>query len=103
MSEQFAGLCVGGPYAGKQIVEITGTFKVEERVRTPILTRIEGKVFSLHPPGIKTHIYRSQMVGTVGLWIHESMTGDQALQEIAAGYIAACKQVDSRVTPSFSR
>lgn len=98
---KFSGLCVGGPYAGRLIVGTTGILHVEQRLkRRPGL--VNGKVASVGVE-IRTHLYYSQMVGTVGLWIHESMTGDPALQEIAAGYIAACKQVDSRVTPSFSR
>ena len=99
---QFAGLCVGGPYAGKQIVEMTGTFRVEERPPTRRLTRVEGKV-SRAAMTIKTHLYHSHMVGEVGLWVHESLTLDEAVREIAAGYIEACKRADPRVTPSFSR
>lgn len=99
--EKFAGLCVGGPYAGKQIVEMTGKFAVHERPQRR-LGRIDGKV-SRFPNAVKTHHYHSHMVGEVGLWVHESMTLDEAVKEIAAGYIAACKQADPRVIPSFTR
>lgn len=99
--QQFAGLCVGGPYAGKQIVEMTGTFKVTERPQRR-LARIDSKV-SRAPIAGKEHIYRSHMIRTVGLWIHHSLTLDEAIQEIAASYITACKQADPRVIPSFSR
>lgn len=101
MREKFAGLCVGGPYAGKQIVEMSGVFKVEERTTPTKRLRPGGVVPSKLT--FKTHSYRSRMVGKVGLWIHHSLTADEALQEIAAGYIEACRQADPRVTPSFSR
>lgn len=97
----FSGLCVGGPYAGRLIVGTTGTLHVEERLKRR-LGRVGGKIAST---GVeyKTHLYYSHMVGEVGLWVHESMTIDQGIAEIAAGYIEACKQADSRVVPSFSR
>ena len=97
----FSGLCVGGPYAGRLIVGSTGTLHVEERLKRR-LGRIGNKAASAGAE-FKTHRYYSHMVGEVGLWVHESMTLQQALAEIAAGYIEACKQADPRVVPSFSR
>lgn len=103
MSKQFAGLCVGGPYAGKQIVTTSGTFKIHERPRArAVLAVLEGKA-SRTPIAVKEHIYRSHMIRTVGLWVHHSLTLDEAIQEIAAGYMQACKQADPRVTPTFRR
>lgn len=96
--KQFAGLCVGGPYAGKQIVEMTGTLKVQERETVRHRTRAFGAL-----PSVRQHVYRSHMIGSVGLWIHESLDLDGALKELAGGYITACNQADPRVAPSFSR
>lgn len=97
----FSGLCVGGPCAGRLIVGTTGTIHVEERLKRR-LGRVGGKVASVGAE-FKTHRYYSHQVGEVGLWVHESMTLDQGVAEIAAGYIEACKQADPRVVPSFSR
>lgn len=103
MSKQFAGLCIGGPYAGKQIVTTSGTFKITERLPArAVLAALEGKA-SQAPVAVKEHIYHSHMIRTVGLWIHHSLTLDEAIQEIAAGYIQACKQADPRVIPTFRR
>lgn len=99
MSTQFAGLCVGGPYAGKQIVEMTGVFKVQERPQRR-LARIDGKVSEV-PRVTREHLYRSRMVQSIGLWIHHSLSLEEAMQEIAGGYMTACNQADPRVIPSF--
>lgn len=96
---KFAGLCVGGPYAGKQIVEMSGVLKVEVELRPKRLRPGNGQSPVVN---FKTHIYRSQMIGTVGVWIHESLTLDEAVQTMASGYIAARKQADIRATAAFS-
>ena len=54
--EKFAGLCVGGPYAGKQIVETTGKFAVSRLVPAEGVEGVEllqaavnGEQHSNHP------------------------------------------------------
>lgn len=98
--QQFAGLCVGGPYAGKLHVAATEAFMVEERVGQLRLKPTNGQSPVMN---VKSNLYTRHQVGELGLWLHESLTPEQAMAEIAAGYIEACKQADPRVTPSFSR
>lgn len=97
---KFAGLCVGGPYAGRLYVGSTETIMVEERVGRMRLRPENGQSPVMN---VKSNVYGRQQVGELGLWVHESMTLQQALAEIAAGYMEACKQADPRVTPSFTR
>lgn len=78
-----AGLCVGGPNAGVLYAASGNTFRVE--VTPPRL------VTKPLPPGAlavqtETHVYYRHRIGSVGLWIHGSMTIDEAIREIASAY-----------------
>jgi hypothetical protein len=88
MSEQFAGLCIGGPYAGKQFVNTSRHMTVEERppLKKALELSIIGDPVGTPLPPVKTHGYTWTHIGPFALWLHEETNLKQALEEMALAY-----------------
>lgn len=101
--EKFAGLCIGGPMAGQQVVNQSQILKCEER--PPLKSALEASLSDSPPrcrdkkcpsargpihhhgwPEIKTHTYHWTSIGPFALWIHESTDLNHALDAMAQAY-----------------
>lgn len=86
MSNKFSGLCVGGPYAGKQIVAASESFTLQEM---PPLKEVLQASISDKPeplPAITTHRYTWTHIGPFALWLHQDTNLNQALNAMALAY-----------------
>lgn len=87
MSNQFPGLCIGGPLDGQLYTKSHQHFTIEER--PPLKTALQA---SLHEaplvdmPPLTTHDYTWTHIGPFALWLHESKTLHQALHDMAQAY-----------------
>lgn len=83
---QFAGLCVGGPLAGKSISHPHQKMKLEQFDRRPLKEALEA---SLQPPGepMEPIIYNWHHTGAQGFWIPEGQSLHDAINELALAYV----------------
>ncbi len=86
-SSYYSGLCVGGPWAGKQITQNYDFFEVSTMEMPPL------KVFPQHEhekPLIVTTVYVYRAVyPEIGLWIVNEMTPKEMWKELLSVYIEA--------------
>lgn len=88
--ESFAGLCVGGPLAGKSIAYPHQKMKVEEFERQPLRTALEQ---SLAAPGAipEPITYNWHHTGAQGFWIPEGQSLHDAINAMAVAYMEKCR------------
>lgn len=83
---QYAGLCVGGPLAGKSISYPHQKMKLEQFERMPLKAALEA---SLQPP-LEPVIYNWHHTGAQGFWIPEGQSLYDAINTLAQAYVEAC-------------
>ena len=88
--ERFAGLCVGGPLAGKSIAHPTQRLKVEQFVRMPLKEALEASVAAEIAPA-EPVIYNWHHTGAQGFWIPQGETLHDAINTLALAYMEKCR------------
>lgn len=86
---QYAGLCVGGPLAGKSISHPHQKMKLEQFERRPLKEALEASLQSLPPP-MEPVIYNWHHTGAQGFWIPEGQSLHDAINTLAQSYVEAC-------------
>lgn len=91
---QYNGVCVGGPYAGQQIVQDRETFKA--------ISRLPGPVPIKYPPARRPDmretatgetVYRHFEIAGCGVWLPDTKNpAYNAMQRLLSVYIAAAKE-----------
>lgn len=85
----YAGLCVGGPLAGKSIAYPHQKMKVEQFERQPLRTALEQ---SLAAPGAipEPITYNWHHTGAQGFWIPDGESLHDAINTMALAYVEKC-------------
>lgn len=88
--ESFAGLCVGGPLAGKSIAHPTQRLKVEQFDRKPLKEALEASLAADIAPA-EPFTYNWHHTGAQGFWIPEGETLHDAINTLATAYMEKCR------------
>lgn len=85
---EYAGLCVGGPMAGKSAVSRTTVLRVEERPVATLRDKLEASVSDGPMPDLEvtTHTYHWLHMGGYALWIIDTLNAHDAIKEMAVAY-----------------
>jgi len=91
--EHFSGMCIGGPWDGRQAVLPTQWMRYSDReeLRTNIVSADTDKVDA--PPYI-TRVYRHRILWRgrsgeeISAWIHDDLTLEQAILRVFQFYVS---------------
>lgn len=86
---QYAGLCVGGPLAGKSVSHPHQKMKLEHFERRPLKEALEASLQPPEPP-LEPVIYNWHHTGAQGFWIPEGQSLHDAINTLAQAYVEAC-------------
>lgn len=86
MAETYAGLCVGGPLAGKSISHPHRQMKLEQFERRPLKDALGASLRPPVPPP-EPIIYNWHHTGAQGFWILEGQSLHDAINELALAYM----------------
>lgn len=85
--ESYAGLCVGGPLAGKSVAYQHQRMEVDVRPPLPVLNAGEAIPADLTTTRIT---YNWHHTGAQGLWIPQGETLHDAINAMALAYMEKC-------------
>lgn len=88
---QYAGLCVGGPLAGKSVSHRHQKMKVESFERPPLKAQLEASVAGEDIVPAEEQFYQWLHTGGQGLWIFQGLTLHDAINEMATAYAEKCR------------
>lgn len=83
---QYAGLCVGGPLAGKSISHPHQKLKLEQFERRPIREALEVSLRPPLPPE-EPFFYNWHHTGAQGFWIPDGQSLHDAINTLAEAYV----------------
>lgn len=81
---QYAGLCVGGPYAGRVVHHHTNRLKVQ--VRPPAVLDPAPVRYTIEADA-NEHTYNWLPIGGIGLWCVDTMTLEEVMNDLCVAYV----------------
>lgn len=87
--ESYAGLCVGGPLAGKSIAHPSQRLQMEQFQRMPLKEAPEASVAADIAPA-EPFVYNWHHTGAQGFWIPQGETLHDAINALATAYMEKC-------------
>lgn len=90
--ERFAGVVVGGPMAGQQMVHHQPTFRCETGKFKIGLRHVQPKGVVPAYPSFETTIYRHHVIAGQGIWTLEKDKPEQVMSRLLAVYMHATQK-----------
>ena len=89
MTDKLHGVCIGGPVNGRKFVSNDRLLMFQENPAMPRTVDVDPSVEVPEPVESKQHLYRWYQVGAggkLGLFIHESLDVDDAMDLLLNAY-----------------